>query len=377
MKKTYRIFHLIKSLGRGGAEVLLGEGLGYADRSRFQYGYGYFLPWKNALVPSLEKGGASVVCFNRRHFPSMLISTRRVAQFLKEWGADLIHCHLPLAGVIGRLAARSASIPVVYTEHNVMERYHPWTRRLNLMTWKMQDQVVAVSREVGDSIRSHAGTSVPVLVVQNGVPVDSFVPSMEQRASIRRELAIPEESPVVGMVAVFRPQKDLKRWLESARLIRNAFPSAHFLMVGDGPLMKEVRATAEDLRLADVTHFVGLQPEIRPYLSAMDAYMSSSLFEGLPLSLLEAMAMKLPVVATSVGGVPEVIVDGRTGYIVPPGSPEMLAEKICLLLSNEQMRHDFGLAGRSVIEERFSMNRMVQQLEDLYVSLIEKRPIAN
>ncbi|MCI0416245.1 glycosyltransferase [bacterium] len=377
MNKVYRIFHLIKSLGRGGAEVLLEEGLRFADRNHFTYGYGYFLPWKNAVVSGLEQQGGEVVCFKANHAANMILAIPRVTRFLKKWKADLVHCHLPMAGVVGRIAGQLTGTPVIYTEHNVMERYHSWTRRANVFSWKWQDWVVAVSHEVSESIKSHAGNSIPVTVVQNGVAVHSYVASPEQRKRMRVQLGIEQDAPVIGTVAVFRIQKDLLNWLKTAEIIRRRNSNVRFLLVGDGLLFNEVKAEAVRLGLKEVVHFTGLQEDVVPYLSAMDIYLNSSIFEGLPISLLEAMSMKLPVVATCVGGVPEVVVDGKTGFLVPPRNPETLAEKVSFLLSNDQLRHQFGLAGRALVEEHFSMQRMTQQLEELYLRVLEKRSLVH
>jgi glycosyltransferase involved in cell wall biosynthesis len=375
MKNPIRIFHLIKGLGRGGAETLLNEGFSFIDHERFLCTYGYFLPWKNALVSSLQNKGAEVICFNRKNALGMMMSVPAIAKLLHEKKVDMVHCHLPLAGIAGRLAARFSRIPVIYTEHNVMERYHPWTRRANLWSWKLQKAVVAVSEEVKSSILAHAGNSVPVTVVPNGIPVDSFSSAPNDRADSRERSAIPAKAPVIGTVAVFRKQKDLPTWLRAARLIRDRYPDTHFLIVGDGPLKADAESIARSLRLDNVVHFPGIQENVKPYYAAMDIYMNSSIFEGLPLSLLEAMAMKLPVVATEVGGMPEVIINGKTGFLVPPHSPEALAKQICLLLSNEEMRHQFGQEGRFLVEERFSMKRMVRQLEDLYLEFLNKREV--
>ena len=125
MTRPLRVFHLIKSLGRGGAEVLLAEGLRVADRERFTYGYGYFTPWKDAVVPSLEAQGAGVVRFDARSNPAILLQAGRVAAFLRRWRADLLHCHLPVAAVAGRVAGKLTGVPVVTTEHNEVEHFHP------------------------------------------------------------------------------------------------------------------------------------------------------------------------------------------------------------------------------------------------------------
>jgi glycosyltransferase involved in cell wall biosynthesis len=247
---------------------------------------------------------------------------------------------------------------------------------MNLMTWKMQDCVIAVSKQVSASIAENAGSRIPVHVVQNGIPVERFVRSPEDAKSVRAELNIPDNSVVVGTVAVFRPVKDLRSWLKAARIIKDQYKNAHFLIVGDGPLFKEIRSTASELGLNDAAHFVGLQQNVSPYFSAMDIYANSSILEGLPLSLLEAMAMNLPVVATAVGGIPEAVKDEKTGLLVPPGNPAALAERICVLISNDRLRQEFGQAGRARIEESFSMKRMIQDLEQIYSTVLQKKSLA-
>ncbi|MGH7559291.1 MAG: glycosyltransferase [Gemmatimonadota bacterium] len=368
-----RIFHLVKGLGRGGAEVLLAEGLRFADRDHFDYGYGYFLPHKAALVPSLAGQGADVVCFDCRNNLSILWAAKRVANHLQEWGAQLLHCHLPMAGVAGRVAGRMSGIPVVYTEHNRMERYHPITRRLNVVTWRWQDRVIAVSAEVAKSIQVHADSVVRTDVVLNGVDTDRFDRARVDGPAMRRRLGIPIEVPVIGTVAVFRAQKALEDWLRAARILLDSRPDLHFLLVGDGPLRDEIVAQARGLDLEDVVHFPGLQEDVRPYLAAMDLFMVSSVFEGLPVALLEAMAMRCRVVATAVGGVPEVIRDGENGFLVAPRQPGALARCASQLLTDSETVRAFGEQGRRTVEDRFSLRRMMHDLEATYVDVLEQR----
>lgn len=366
-----RIFHLIKSLGQGGAEMLLRDGLQHCDRTRFTYGYGYFLPWKNVLAPALQNLGAHVECFHAGAPAAMVASIPDVAAFLNQWNADLVHCHLPLAGVVGRLAGRISGIPVVYTEHNLMESYHPATRWLNIRTWRFQKRALAVSQDVQDSIVRHVGESVPVELVLNGVSVASFSPDPEARVRIRCEQRIPKNAMVIGIVAVLRPSKNLMNWLEAAVLIRQKYPSAHFLIVGDGVMRAELEAGATQLGLNDCVHFAGFQHEVRPYLAAMDVYMISSNFEGLPVALLEAMAMNLPVVATRVGGIPEVIVDGETGFLVEPRSAAALAGAVDNLLQDPARMSAFGEAGRARVESNFDIGLSIRHIERIYEEILD------
>jgi glycosyltransferase involved in cell wall biosynthesis len=367
---NYRIFHLIKSLGRGGAEILLEDGLRYSDRTHFTYGYGYFVPGKDALVSSLTAQGADVVCFSCRSPASMFLSVRRVARLLKQSNVDLLHCHLPLGGIIGRLAARIAGIPVIYTEHNVWERYHPVTRRVNLLTWKWQDAVIAVSQAIQRSIQAHVGNHVPVKVIHNGIDVDSFRFSPEARARVRAEIGIHPNAPVVGTVAVFRRQKRLDDWLRAAKIIKTRFPDTHFILVGDGPMKRELESRCASLGMTNSVHFIGYQTEVSRFLCPMDVFMNSSIFEGLPLAIAEAAAAGLPVVATAVGGVPEIVLNEQTGYLVPARQPEALAERVGRILSNPDLGKEFGRKGCQFVEKNFSIQRMIREMEELYTEVL-------
>ena len=370
MPRRIRVFHLIKGLGRGGAELLLLQALRCGDRARFQYGFGYFLPWKDAVVAELEAEGGEVTCFHAGGNLAILRSTRRVARHLEAWGADLLHCHLPLAGVVGRRAGRRAGVGVVYTEHNTQERYRFLTRTLNALTWRRQDHVIAVSEGVAASIAARMGSAVPVTVVPNGIDVERFRPQPEEREAMRRRLGIEPGAPVVGTVAVFRVQKALHDWLAAARLVLQRRPDARFLLVGDGPLRAELEAAASAEGLSGSVRFAGLQDDVRPFLAAMDAYLMTSIFEGLPVALLEAMAMERPVVVTPVGGIPEVVRPDENGVLVPAGSPERAAEAVLALLADPERAARLARSARRTIAEGFGARAMVRRVEAIYEEVL-------
>jgi L-malate glycosyltransferase len=373
-RTRFRIYHLIKSLGRGGAEMLLAEGLRFGDPNRFRYRFGYFLPWKNAVVPALERLGATVDCFGSRNNLQILLSARRLARHLKRNRVDLLHCHLPVAGAVGRVAGRLAGIPVVYTEHNKQERYHPLTRQLNRLTWRWQERAIAVSADVAESIRAHLPVTVPVEVVLNGVDVERFRRDPSSAGRVRARLGIPADAPVVGTVAVFRTQKRLEDWIEAARALRARIPNVHFLLIGDGPLRGEVEAAIERSGIREAIHLPGLQEDVRPFLSAMDVYLMSSIFEGLPIALLEAMSAGCAPVCTAVGGIPEVIRSGENGLLVPPMDPAALASAAGDLLAEPGRTEVVGALARRTVQDGFSMERMVRQLEVVYLDVLKGPP---
>lgn len=371
-----RVLHLIKGLGRGGAEMLLSDMQRYSNPTRFTHAFGYFLPWKNSVVQDLEEQGAEVVCFEKTNVPQILLAAPRVASWARAWRADLIHSHLPISGIVARLAGRIAHIPVIYTEHNLIERYHPLTRKLNLATWRWQEHVIAVSAEVQQSIARAAPAQPPVTVVLNGIDTRRFAPD-DTIANVRPGLGIPESAPVVGTVAVLRSTKKLDDWLRAAQVIRRHHPDTRFLIVGDGPLRADLEALAESLGLAPNVHFVGLHSDVRPFLVAMDVFMMSSEFEGLPLAMLEAMSLERAVVATSVGGIPEAITSGQNGLLVRAGSPETLAGAACELLRDRPRARRLGSAARETVKAEFSSTRMILELEELYARVANTRPRTN
>lgn len=367
-----KIAHLIKSLGRGGAESLLPLTIRHRGDG-FDYAVGYFLPWKDALVAEVEAAGAPTHCFRAGSALAMLARVPATARWLRREGVDLVHCHLPLAGLVGRLAGRLAGIPVVYTEHNLQERYHRATALANRLSWRLQDLAVAVSGDVAASIGRRLDPRVPVEVVLNGIDVDHLPASADAAAAVRRRFGIAADAPLVGTVAVFRSQKRLDIWLDAARLLADARPDARFLLVGDGPLRSELEERARRLGLEERVVFTGLQDDSKPFFAALDVYMMSSEFEGLPLALLEAMASRRAVVTTPAGGIPEVIEDGKNGMLVPFGDAAALAAAAVALLADGEARRGLGAAARRRVEEDFSVARMAAQLEGFYREVVARR----
>ena len=365
-----KVLHIIKALGRGGAEVLLAEGLGAADRDRFAYSYGYLQTLPDDVAEDLRRQGAQVHCFRLDGKLKMMLGARRIAEYLREQNIELVHAHLPIAGAIARLAGRLASVPVIYTEHSLIERYHPVARRLNLLTWPWQEQVIAISDDVAASIQRHAGRRIPVRTIWNGVNTSTFAPCRFGKKDVRGRFGIPADSPLVGTVAVLRdtPAKRLDVWLEGARAIHAAEPETHFLLVGDGPVRSELEARAREFGLANVVHFAGRQSDVRPFLAAMDIFLMSSAYEGFGIALVEAMAMEVAVVATNVAGVRNIVTSGETGLLAEfdEDVARVLGELCLELIRNPGRRKHLAIAGRGAAVEKFSIQRMQWELEALY-----------
>lgn len=361
-----KILHIIKSLGRGGAEMLLPETLKLHDKDKFEFHYLYFLPWKDQVVKNITDAGGIVHCFPAHNNLTILLQYRKIIHYVKANGIQIIHCHLPWAGFVGRMIRKSVNVPVMYTEHNLQERYHRLTYWLNKWTFNNQDVVLAVSEDVSFSIHSNISPKIPVKVVFNGVNTETFRRDEISGSAIRQELKIPEGTIVVGIVTVFRFQKRLKEWLEIFSAVSKKHPNVFGIIAGDGPLREEVEQLIKDLGLENRISLPGLQTEIKPWYSAMDIFMMSSEFEGMPLALLEAMSMECAVVSTDAGGIREVIRHERDGLLVNVSEWRQLETQLDKLCSHELLRKQLSGAGRKRVESNFSLRKMVDTLEEMY-----------
>lgn len=368
--RKIKVLHIIKSLGRGGAEMLLPETLKLHDKAGFEFHYIYFLPWKDQMVESLQEAGGTVSCFQSKNNIELILKANRIGRYVRENQIQLIHAHLPWAGVVARIVGKMAGIPVMYTEHNKQERYHYVTRLLNLATMNWLTRLISVSKDVEESILKFKPSLTTALqTILNGVNTKKFAPGVFNASQIRKSFDIPVEAPVIGTIAVFRSQKRLAEWMKVAGAVIKEIPNAHFIIVGDGPLKNDLYETRKRLKLEHCLHFAGLQAEVRPYLAAFDIYMMSSVFEGLPVALLEAMSMGIPVISTDAGGIKEVVRHNEEGLLVEVDQWPQLAGCAVSLIKDEQRRKNLGIAARKRSEESFSLERMVKALEETYKQL--------
>ncbi|MCH7664250.1 MAG: GT4 family glycosyltransferase PelF [Chloroflexi bacterium] len=211
-----------------------------------------------------------------------------------------------------------------------------------------------------------------VMTIYNGIDIAAYGKAVDRTAWLRM-LSVPLDSLVVGMVGRLVPVKDHKTFFQAARLVLDALPTVRFLVVGDGPLESELKNDVQELGISNEVSFLGYRDDIPELMSLFDLAVISSLHESFSLVLAEANACGKAVVATRVGGIPELVEDGVTGILVPPKEPELLARAIVDLLQDSSRRQAMGLAGRARVEERFTIEKMVRSYESLYESLLEKK----
>jgi glycosyltransferase involved in cell wall biosynthesis len=365
-----RVLILIKGLGRGGAEQLLVSAATYWNKNKFTYEVAYLLPWKNALVEELEEYGLRVHCLNGARGAGWVA---RLRQLVSKEEIDLVHAHSPYVAIGARLGLGKRPPRLVFTEHNTWDRYRRATYWGNLLTFPRNDHVFCVSERVRLSIRLpkvFRFLRMPSIeTLHHGIDLQQ-VGRWRSTDGIRESLGIPEETPVVGTVANFKAHKGYEYLLKAAALVKREVPDTRFVLVGQGPVEEKVREQARRLALDGTVTFAGFRADAPKVAATFDIFALASTAEGLPIALLEAMALGRAVVATRVGGLPEVIDHDREGVLVPPGDPRALAEAILALLADPQLRQRLGEAARKRAAD-FDIRKAVRRMESVYEELLE------
>ena len=369
-----KVMWLIKGLGAGGAEKLLSTAIPYLNHADFEYEVAYMLPEKNDLVRDFQQAEIPVFCLGRTK-PYDLAVIFRLARLLRERKVDILHIHLPLAGILGRFAALLGGVrTVVYTEHNLQEMYHPVTRFLNRVTYPLDAATITVSDEVQrSSLKWKRLQPKMVRTIPGGVDIAAIDAGIRgaDLERIKASMGIPQGHHVVGNVAHIRPEKGQEYLLEAAAKVVQRRPDTTFVIVGRekaAGALKKLEVRAAELGIQDRIIFAGFQENVIALVKTFDVFVLSSLYEGLPIALLEAMTAGVAPVVTAVGGIPEVIKNGVNGLLVEPKDPDSLADGIGTLLSDPVSRKAMALEAAKTARERFSVQRMVEDIESVYLA---------
>jgi len=371
-KEPIRVLWLTKGLGPGGAERLMVSFAALADRERFDLRAAYLLPWKEHLVSGLAQLGVPAICLDgRREVDPRWVY--RLVRLVRAARIDLVHGHSPMVAALARPSLRA--LPhrdrpaLMGTEHNLWSSHHPATRWANRLTLPLEDITIAVSDEVRASMPPRLAERTEVVI--HGVDVDAIASRRGERSAARAELGVGHDELLVVTVANLRAQKDYPTMLEAARRLADAGEPVRFMSVGQGPLAVELATERDRLGLGGRFRFLGYREDPVRVLAAADVFCLSSRFEGLPISLLEAMAAGLPVVGTGVGGIASVVTDGREGRLVPPGNPAALAAALAEMREPDVRARYAAAAGERALA--FGIDRAVQRQQALYEQLAGRR----
>lgn len=371
-ERPLRVLWLIKGLGAGGAERLVEQSARYRDRARVAPAVAYLLAEKSTLVSSLEDHGCRpVLCLEARSSwdPRWVLRLRR---WLRSEEFDVVHIHSPLVAIGTRLAVRSLPLRrrprIVVTEHNVWTSHFPLTRRADRLTAGSGEVHLAVSAAVRDSMP--ARLRARARVVRYGIDAAEIRRHAPDRVAIRRSLEISDDEIVIGTVANLRATKGYADLLRAAVDVTRGLGTVKFVSVGRGPLAAELRAYHDQLGLGTRFEFLGFRADAVEIMSAFDIFCLPSHHEGLPIALMEALALGLPVVATRVGGVEELVTDGREAVLVPARQPDRLAAALLALARDPERRAKMAqhAAARG---ETLDAPSSVRAIEAVYRELVQ------
>jgi len=391
MKKT-KIIRVIARLNIGGPAVhtiLLNEGLAKDDfdvslitgsPEAYEGDMAYLAVEKGVEVVFIPELGRSIKLF------SDVAALWKLIRIFKKEKPDIVHTHTAKAGSLGRAAAVISGVPIkVHSFHgHVFHSYFgPFKTALVVYIERLlalfTDRIVVVSDIIKHDIcgRFRIAENEKVSVIRLGLDLDSFRAAEGLKGRLRKELNIDKDTILAGIVGRLTAIKNHSLLFEAIRLIKPGIPASkiQFLIIGDGELRSELEGRCGELGIKEYVRFIGWRRDLPEVYADLDIVVSTSLNEGTPVSLIEAMASKKAVVSTRVGGVPDLVEDKKTGILVGSGDPLKLKEAIALLYMDEPLRKRLGEAGSVSVYERYSKARLVKDMEGLYRGLLLKKGI--
>jgi glycosyltransferase involved in cell wall biosynthesis len=369
-----RLLWLVDSLGAGGAEALVVTFAEGRDREQHRLFVACLNGADGVNAQRLRDAGVPVTDLGARNLRDVR-AFRRLLALMREERIALIHAHLTYSAIWSAIASRLTGVPAIASLHVSPDatralkdtaRHRIATdlrdRMLRAILNRWSRAVVMVSAALRDDYLARGLEARKVRVVHNGIALDRFRrPRTEARARLERDFAIPPGAPIVATVAVLRPKKGIEVLLEAARDVRRAY----FVIIGDGPKREEWTALATTLGVADRVRWAGFRTDVDALLAGCDLFVHPSLDDAFPTVLLEAMAAGLPIVASRVGGIPEIVIPGVTGELVPPGDPAALASMIDAILGSEDTMRLMREAAQ-VHASRFSTSAWIDRLTVVY-----------
>ena len=369
-----RVVYCIDNMQLGGTELNAVRTAERLDRRRFAISV-VCIRANGPLMARYKDAGIQV-----HPFPmSSLLGPRAVQQAIRLIGlfrserTDVVHSHDAYTSVFATLCARVAGVRGVIASRRSWHSPHLQGRimRANRVAYRFAHRVVGNSPSVSRLVETEGGVPASrIVTIPNFLDPQSFEPlSDEDRRRLLAEIGVPSGAFVIGIVARLSAVKDHATLLRAIEMLTPTIPALHCVLVGDGPERGRIEALARELGIADRVHLAGERPQLPNLHALFDVSVLCSTSEAFPNSVLEAMAVSRPVVATNVGGTPDAVRDGETGLLVPPSDPSRLAAAIRRLYEEPSLRADLGSAGRAAARSDYSASAVIGQVEALYTEL--------
>lgn len=378
-QRRYNIVYFIDGLGMGGAERLMVPILTNLNREVFEPRVCVFkVKGGNPIADELRANGIPVDLLPIPYLRD-LTAVPRLWKYLKEHNTDLVHTQLEFAATLGSLASRLCRLPNVCTIHTMpsQDMSLQWKAHQQLEWFSLKlfcDRVISVSDEARQ-YHIDISNSAPqkIVTLYNGIDLSPYQNPVRtsEREFIRREFGIPADANLLVTVAVLRELKGIQFMIRAMPTILETFPNAYYLIVGDGDHRGALEEEVKHAGVGKHVIFAGARKDIPRVLAAGDIFALPTLTEALPTVLAEAMASRLPIIASAVGGVPEMIVDGENGILVAAGDVDELKGASERLLADPLLMTQMGEAGWQVVNQKFNITTQVRKLEQLYLDLID------
>jgi len=367
MDRRIRIAHVVFKLDVGGLERVVINLMKHMSRRDYDASLYCLKEGGNLANELVEDGYAVHHLFKKDRVEYSLFF--KIARMFKRERVDIVHCHNIGALFYGSIGSKLAGTAgTLYTAHGVYSANR--LGKLRFARFMPIDRVVTVSDDAREAMLS-SGRFDPddVQTLPNGIDIDLFDVDVDKH-ELKDELGLPEGVPVFGIVARLSWEKEHKTLLDAMAMLNSEVASSILVVVGDGPIRGELEQHAADAGVADRVFFLGERRDVPRLLQVFDAFVLSSRLEGLSLTLLEAAAAGLPIVATNVGGNSEVVVDGQTGFIVEPGDPGALAGAMSKVGGDPELARSMGELGRKRVVEHYSLDAMVKRYDKIYHELL-------
>jgi len=372
-----RVLHLTTDSKIAGAERLL---LGIAKNYNKEEFAVYFCSLKSRgeLHIQLEKLGQKAFSLNCSNMWGLPLAIFKLAFLLRKYKIDILHTHLYHASILGQFVVKfNKPIIGIITRHYSDLFYiygNSFQRALDRYASTAAKHIIAISKGVKNVLVGLDRIDPEkITVIYNGIDVTEFDRAAAGTSVLQKSPKDPERKKIIGAVGSLHPRKGHRYLIEAADILCQRRQDLRFVIIGDGALKQELESLRSAFDLEDKVEFIGYRQDIPNLLLGIDIMVQSSIEEGFGLSIIEAMAMNKPVIGTNVGGVPEIIEQGRTGYLIQSKNPVELAEKIDLLLNNDKYREEMGREARKSVEGKFKLIDMINKYETLYKEILNKR----
>lgn len=382
-----KVTHIITQLELGGAQRNTLYTVSHLDRNRFECqllsGPGGILDQEAKKLASNGPQISFISGLIRSVRPwKELLAIFQIKKELTRFRPDIVHTHSSKAGILGRWAALWARVPVViHTYHGFgfNNQQKPWVRKFFIFLEKITAHWTAKLIVVSKANKTRAlslniGQPDQYVLIRSGIKKPTSPLSRESVQTLKTSLGIPQNIPIIITIGPFKPQKNLQDFLRLAKSLTNFVPGCRFLMVGDGEERPGLEAIRKELGLEKLVVMAGWRSDVAELLSASDVFVLTSLWEGLPRSLVEAMSLGLPVVCYNTDGVADIIQHQKNGFLFRPGQIDLMAAQIATLLRDRSLHQRIGQAAASSIQQEFDINLMVKQQEALYEELLTGTP---